>query len=301
MADTPLPLESSGEAPDDAQRRPDGRPIGSPGKDGSGSEGSGPAASGGRSSSNAAVNPNVSVDCVILGFDFEELKVLLIQRQESPEADAEQEGRWALPGNLIRNDESLDTAAGRVLGELTGLERIYLQQFQAFGDPNRVRRQADAKWLSYMREQPDARVITVAYFSLVKLHDFEPQPRSFARKVAWFPIDEVPDLAFDHNEIVQAALQALQRVLRQRPIGFELLPPKFTLGQLQRLYEAILRRPLDKRNFRKKMLKKDILVALDEKQQGVPHKPAQYYRFDPEKYAVWEEQNLDADFDVLAY
>lgn len=248
---------------------------------------------------NAGINPNVSVDCVIFGFDFEELKVLLIQRKEGPDQDLAREGRWALPGNLIRDDESLDTAAGRVLGELTGLERIYLQQFQAFGNPDRVRRQADAEWLHYMREQPNARVITVAYFSLVKLHGFEPQPRSFARKVAWFPIDEVPDLAFDHNEIVESGLLALQRILRQRPIGFELLPRKFTLGQLQRLYEAILRRPLDKRNFRKKMLKKDILVALDEKQQGVPHKPAQYYRFDKQKYAEWEEQNLDADFDVV--
>lgn len=287
MADRPHPIGSNGMAP----KASDAQAAGS--KPGDGQSSPSPSA-------NASINPNVSVDCVIFGFDFEELKVLLIQRQESPEDLPGREGRWALPGNLIRNDESLDTAAGRVLGELTGLERIYLQQFQAFGDPDRVRRQEDAQWLSYMREQPDARVITVAYFSLVKLHDFEPQPHSFARNVAWFPIDEVPELAFDHNEIVQSALLALQGMLRQRPVGFALLPPKFTLGQLQRLYEAILRRPMDKRNFRKKMLKKDILVALDEKQQGVPHKPAQYYRFDPEKYAKWEEENLDANFDVLA-
>lgn len=240
------------------------------------------------------VNPNVSVDCVIFGFDFEDLNVLLIQRRETPQAE---DGRWALPGNLIRDDESLDQAAHRVLFELTGLDHLYLEQFQAFGDPDRVRRQEDAAWLHYMRDQPDARVITVAYYSLVKLHDFEPKPSSFARRAEWFPIDQVPELAFDHNGIVAASLAALQRMLRQRPIGFALLPPKFTLGQLQRLYESVLRMPLDKRNFRKKMLKKGILVALDEKQQGVPHKPAQYYRFDPEKYAELDGAGMDADFD----
>ncbi len=239
---------------------------------------------------NARINPNVSVDCVIFGFDFEELKVLLIQRQESPEGTA---GSWALPGNLIRDDESLDQAAQRVLLELTGLKNIFLEQFQAFGDPGRVRRAEDKAWLNYMRDQPNARVITVAYYSLVKLMDFEPSPSSFARNVDWFAIDDVPRLAFDHNSIVQQALSALQGHLRQRAVGFNLLPPKFTLGQLQRLYEAILRVELDKRNFRKKMLKKGILQPLDEKQQGVPHKPAQYYRFDRERY----EAIVQSDFD----
>lgn len=238
----------------------------------------------------AQVNPHVSVDCVIFGFDFEELKVLLIQRQESPEGTA---GSWALPGNLILDNESLDNGAYRVLRELTGLQNIFLEQFQAFGDPDRVRRAEDIAWLTYMRDQPNARVITVAYYSLVKLMDFEPTPSSWARNVDWFPIGAVPSLAFDHNGIVSEALSALQRHLRQRPVGFELLPPKFTLGQLQRLYESILRVELDKRNFRKKMLKKGILVPLDEKQRGVPHKPAQYYRFDLERYEAVAQGDFD--------
>ena len=242
------------------------------------------------SGSNAQVNPHVSVDCVIFGFDFEELKVLLIQRQEGPEGTA---GSWALPGNLILENESLDQGAERVLRELTGLHNIFLEQFQAFGDPHRVQRAEDLAWLNYMRDQPNARVITVAYYSLLKLMDFEITPSSFAQNVDWFPIGEVPSLAFDHNEIVDQALHSLQLHLRQRPIGFSLLPPKFTLGQLQRLYEAILRVDLDKRNFRKKMLKKGILIPLDEKQRGVPHKPAQYYQFDLERYEAVAQGDFD--------
>jgi 8-oxo-dGTP diphosphatase len=240
------------------------------------------------------VNPHVSVDCVIFGFDFEELRVLLIQRQEGPEGAA---GSWALPGNLILEDESLDQGAQRVLRELTGLSDIFLEQFKAFGDPDRIRRQEDKVWLTYMRDQPDARVITVAYYSLVKLMNFRPKASSFARNVDWFPIGAVPNLAFDHNQIVEDGLLALQRHLRMRPVGFELLPPKFTLGQLQRLYECILRVDLDKRNFRKKMLKRGILVPLDEKQQGVPHKPAQYYRFDLERY----EEELAGEFGLVPW
>ncbi|MFT7588534.1 MAG: 8-oxo-dGTP diphosphatase [Limisphaerales bacterium] len=244
------------------------------------------------------VNSHVSVDCVIFGFDFEELKVLLIQRKETDKSvdgseDIVREGSWALPGNLILEDESLDQGAERALVELTGLDNIYLEQFRAFGNPDRVRKPSDVLWLKSVRQDPSARVITVAYFSLVKLMDYNPNPSSFATRVEWFKIGDVPELAFDHNEIVDAALEALKSRLRRRPVGFALLPPKFTLGQLQKLYEAILRMPLDKRNFRKKMLKKGILIALDEKQQGVPHKPAQYYQFDREKYL----QLTDADFD----
>ena len=240
------------------------------------------------------VNPNISTDCVIFGFDFEELKVLLIRR-ESPHGplNGQDVHNWALPGDLILENESLDDAANRVLQDLTGLNNIYLEQFRAFGDPERVSRERDRAWLASIREHPEARVITVAYYSLVKLVDFEPQPHGFAGAVDWIPIDEVPQLAFDHNDILNSALDALKQRLRRRPIGFELLPPKFTLGQLQKLYESILRVPLDKRNFRKKMLKKGILVQLDEKQRGVPHKPAQYYRFDQERYGAI----IDGDFD----
>lgn len=237
----------------------------------------------------SGVNPHVSVDCVIFGFDFKELKVLLIRRRETEDIE---EGRWALPGDLIYEDESLDEAASRVLNELTGLHDLFLEQFEAFGDPDRVKHEGDAAWLHFMREQPEARVITVAYYSLVKLVGFQLHPASFAKRAEWFSIEDVPGLAFDHNLIVERAMLRLRDSLRRQPIGFALLPPKFTLGQLQRLYEAILGESLDKRNFRKKMLKKGVLIPLDEKQKGVPHKPAQFYKFDHDRYAA-----LSGDFD----
>jgi 8-oxo-dGTP diphosphatase len=235
------------------------------------------------------VNPNVSVDCAIFGFDFEELKVLLIERSEPNEGVS----RWALPGDLILQNESLDEAATRVLRELTGLHNIFLDQFHTFGNPDRVRRASDAAWLQSIRDDPGARVITVAYNSLVKIDDVDPKADSFARSVQWFPIDQAPDLAFDHGEILNKGLDSLKDLLRKRPIGLALLPPKFTLGQLQKLYEAILRIQLDKRNFRKKILKQKLLVPLDEKQKGVPHKPAQYYRFNPEVYKAENPEDYD--------
>jgi 8-oxo-dGTP diphosphatase len=147
-----------------------------------------------------------------------------------------------------------------------------------------VRKEKDIAWLRSVRANPDARVITVAYYSLVKLSDYHPQPASFARSAVWCPVEEVPELAFDHNHILNKALTALRNKLATRPVGFELLPAKFTFGQIQKLYEAILGTLFDKRNFRRKILNMDILVPLNEKQQGVPHKPAQLYMFDEARY-----------------
>jgi len=225
------------------------------------------------------INPHVSVDCVIFGFDFTGLKVLLIERKRENQKINIQKN-MLLPGDLIRDDEDLDTAAQRVLRELTGLKNIYLTQFHSFGDPNRVSSKSDAEWLISVREQPTARVITVAYYALVKLHDYKPAASSFAKKTEWCDISAIPELAFDHNLIFTKALEHLQRTLREHPIGFELLPKKFTLSQLQKLYEAILQIPLDKRNFLRKILKTNILIPLKEKQQGVSHKRAQLYGFD---------------------
>ncbi|MFN8308528.1 MAG: NUDIX domain-containing protein [Chitinophagales bacterium] len=232
------------------------------------------------------LNPHVSVDCVIFGYDGRELKALLIERKYNGENAETSRSKLniALPGNLIRDDEDLDTSAKRILKELTGLSNIYLEQFYAFGDPNRVRRDQDAEWLRSMRAEPQARVITVAYFALIKLENVVLQPDSFARKSEWYSVQQVPRLAFDHNQILNKALETLKQRTKHSPIGFELLPKKFTLGQLQKLYEAILGDDLDKRNFRRKMKKLNILQALPEKQTDVAHKPAQLYRFNTKVY-----------------
>ncbi|NVK04433.1 MAG: NUDIX hydrolase [Flavobacteriia bacterium] len=219
------------------------------------------------------INPNVSVDCAVFGFDNQSLKALLIEQKP---VDGNP-GHKALPGDLVLNDESLDDAASRVLRELTGIEGIFLRQFHTFGDPNRVKQVQDLDWLKSYRDNPDARVITVGYYALVKMDEFAPEASSFAESVFWQDIHEIPSLAFDHNSILDAALIRLREEFENRKVGFELLPEKFTLSQLQSLYEAIEDRELDKRNFRKKVLKEKLVLPLDEKQTGVVHKPARLY------------------------
>lgn len=237
--------------------------------------------------------PHVSVDCVIFGFDDLRLNVLLIERDVPTDTDGEVPVRnYALPGNLVYDDEPLDSSARRVLMELTQLKDIYLEQFFTFGEPNRVKNEYDSHWLKVTRQQPEARVITVAYYSLVKQQDYHPQASSFARSAVWCPVTEVPELAFDHNFIFQKALSSLRNKLATRPIGFELLPPKFTFGQLQKVYETILGTSFDKRNFRRKILNMDILIPLDEKQTGVPHKPARLYMFNEVRYKELLESDL---------
>ncbi len=218
----------------------------------------------------------LSVDNVIFGFDDKstELKVLLIEQdQVTPDYTPFK----ALPGDLILKNEDLSQAAKRVLKELTNLEGIFLKQFQVFGDPERVREEKDQKWLQTTRENPNARVLTVGYYSLVRMEDYNPTPSSFAKKSVWLNINELPLLAFDHNTIIETALNQLRRDTVNYNISFELLPKKFTLAQLQSLYEIILNKELDKRNFRKSIKKMDEIVPLNEKQKGVNHKPAQLY------------------------
>lgn len=237
-----------------------------------------------------SLNPNVSVDCVIFGFDSEKLKVLLIDRGQ--EVSGEAEKVYVLPGNLIRDDENLDEAAGRVLKELTGLHDIYLEQFGSFGDPNRLTKESDLEWLKSIRAEPDARVITVAYYSLIRSDQYELHASSFAKEAFWHDIDNLPALGFDHREIIETALKELKFKSKYQPLGFELLPEKFTLTELKHVYEAILETDLDKRNFRRKILKMSFLVPLEEKQVGVPHKPAQYFMFNKQKYEDYR-QNVD--------
>ena len=205
-----------------------------------------------------------SVDNVIFGFDEGDLKVLLIKRGTDPFA-----GMWALPGDLVYPNEDLDSAAGRVLEELTGISDVYLEQVKAFGAVNR---------------HPLGRVITVAYFSLINIRKYSVTAASFARKAKWHSVSKVKELAFDHTEILRSCFERLKNQVRTRPLGFELLPPKFTLTALQHLYEAILETSLDKRNFRKKILSMNLLVDLDETQEGVAHRPAKLYEFDRDRY-----------------
>lgn len=219
---------------------------------------------------------DVSVDCVIFGFNEKSLQVLLIEQEEIEPGIPPFK---ALPGDLVYDDEDLDDAASRVLKELTGLSGVYLKQFKAFGNPNRVRDLKDQLWLRKFRTRPEARVITIAYYSLINMEEYSLQPASFAKKAEWIPLDKVPKLAFDHNEILEASLTHLREETLKNNISFELLPKKFTLAQLQNLYEVILDRTLDKRNFRKSIKKLEELVPLNEKQKGVYHKPAQLFSF----------------------
>lgn len=228
------------------------------------------------------INPNVSVDCAIFSFDGSDLEVLLIERMAGE--TALEDDLLALPGNLIYQDENLDQAANRVLFELTGLENIFLEQVYTFGDPARITKQKDQDWLKKIRAHPEARVITVAYTSLVKKSNLKVTPSSFARKALWVKVKEVPQLAFDHNDIFKKALDFLKVKIYSEPLGYELLPERFTLAQLQKLYEAILDDSFDKRNFRRKILRTCFIVPLDEKQQGVAHKPARLYRFDKSQF-----------------
>lgn len=227
-------------------------------------------------------NLQVSVDCVIFGYDDDGLKVLLIQQRDPSKTDiALTSIQHALPGDLILQDESLDHAAERVLFELTRLQGVFMKQFHAFGDPDRVRAPKDQSWLQSFRNQPEARVLTVAYYGLVSLHEFTPEPASFAGSALWTDVSDLPDLAFDHNEIVDCAFETLREQLESHYISFELLPKKFTLSQLQTLHEIVLDKKLDKRNFRKNVKRMSHVVPLDEKQKGVLHKPAQLFSFSP--------------------
>jgi len=208
--------------------------------------------------------PALTVDCVVFGFGEGELKILLIERGLEPF-----KGRWALPGGFVRVDETLDDAARRELAEEAGLKGIFLEQLYTFGA---------------IRRDPRERVVSVAYYALVKLADVETKAATDAADARWFPVSRIPGLAFDHADILATALSRLRGKLRYQPIGFELLPSKFTLSQLQHLYEAVLGVKLDKRNFRKKILGLGLLVPLKETHMEGAHRPAQLYRFDPDKY-----------------
>jgi 8-oxo-dGTP diphosphatase len=228
--------------------------------------------------SKEGLNPHVSVDCVIFGFDAKKLKVLLIEREKVPNSSL-QGHRLKLPGSLISETEDLDTSAIRTLKELTGLDSIFLKQFGVFGLPDRLSPAQDLAWLRKTSGMKIDRVVTIAYYSLMKISESNITPQTI-----WIPVDELPDLIFDHNRIIHKALQALRREIRSEPLCFELLPKKFTIRQMQDLYQAILDEHLDNRNFRKKIRPLEFLIPLHEKERGVNHKPARLYRFDRKLY-----------------
>ncbi len=217
--------------------------------------------------------PALTVDCVVFGLDDEDLKVLLIERDLPPF-----EGKWALPGGFVRVDESVDDAALRELQEETGVKKVFLEQLYTVGDLNR---------------DPRERVVTVAYYALVRLSSHKVKAATDARQALWFAIDDLPKLAFDHDKILTMAHERLRGKVRYQPIGFELLPQKFTLRQLQHLYEVVLDRELDKRNFRKKILGMEILEELDEVETDVAHRAARLYRFDKRAYKDMTKQGFN--------
>jgi 8-oxo-dGTP diphosphatase len=215
----------------------------------------------------------LTVDCVVFGFDEGELKVLLIQRGLDPF-----KGRWALPGGFVRVDETIDDAARRELEEEAGLRNVFLEQLYTFGAVNR---------------DPRERVVSVAYYALVKLAAHETKAAADAADAKWYPISKLPKLAFDHEDILATARSRLNGKVQYQPIGFELLPPKFTLSQLQHLYEAVLETRLDKRNFRKKVLSFGLLIPLKETSMAGAHRPAQLFRFDADKYEKLKKRGFN--------
>jgi 8-oxo-dGTP diphosphatase len=221
----------------------------------------------------------LAVDCIIFGYDVteKEIKLLLSKRIFEPAR-----GKWSLAGGFVEENESLDEAASRILRKITGLQSVYLKQSYCFGNPER---------------DPGDRVVSVAYFALIAIRDIN---KELAGKngVHWHSIDELPDLIFDHPLMVKKALVDLQNQIKIKPVGFELLPDKFTLVQLQDLYEAIFQRNVDKRNFRKKILSMGILEKLDEKEKETSKKGAYYFKFNEDNYKMLKDKGFYFSLDV---
>ena len=208
----------------------------------------------------------VSVDNVIFGFSDGTLMVLLYQIAYNPF-----KGQWALPGGHVKYNESTDDAAKRILNELTGIKDVYTEQLRAFGDLERVKKK---------------RTITIVYFSLVNPEKYILKAGAVAAITKWFNVQDVPKLTYDHNLLLNEALLGLRRKVKFKPIGFELLPHKFTLHQLQVLYESIFGLVFDKPNFRRKILNMDILVKINEQQTDVNHRFPTFYKFDKKRYKM---------------
>ncbi len=216
----------------------------------------------------------LSVDCVIFGFDEDKLKVLLIRSDLKKYL-----GKWSLLGDLVRPNEDLNEAAYRILKQRTGLSDVYLEQVETFGAVGR---------------HPAGRVVTVAYCSLINIQHHK--LKILDNELHWHDIKNVTDLAFDHQQIFDACYQRLQKRIQEHPLGFSLLPKKFSLRDLQNLYEAILDTKMDRRNFRKKFFSMDFLIDIEEMEQDVPHRPGKLYKFNYEKYEKKKKKLVGIDF-----
>ncbi|OIR14193.1 NUDIX domain protein [mine drainage metagenome] len=213
----------------------------------------------------------VAVDCIIFGFDGKEIKALLVKRGFEPEM-----GKWSLMGGFVKGDESVDAAANRILDQLTGLTSVYMEQLYCFGDVNR---------------DPGGRVVSVAYFALIKIDDYSEELMK-QHNAKWFSLNRIPSLVFDHKQMIKIAKSRLRQKVSRQPIGFALLPDKFTLQQLQALYEAIYETVFDKRNFTKKILSLGVLEKLKEKDKETSKKGSFYYVFIREKYSSFAKENF---------
>ena len=213
----------------------------------------------------------LAIDCIIFGFDGEDLKGLFIRRKFEP-----QKGNWSLMGGFVHEAESVDAAAERVLQELTGLTNVYMEQLHCYGSINR---------------DSVERVVSVAYFALINIADYNAEVLK-EHNATWVNLKTLPELIFDHRQMVEDAKERLKQKVANHPIGFALLPSKFTLRQLQTLYEAIYETPLDKRNFTRKIFSIDILRKLDEKEKSSSRKGSFYYVFEEEKYKQLEKEGL---------
>ena len=230
---------------------------------------------------NRDIDIHVSVDCVVVGFDGEQFRVLLVRQIGKQAAGAYNDMK--LPGSPIYVDEDLDEAAQRVLGELTGLKNIRMNQFKAYGSKGRTADPRDVLWLEHfhlIREGKVGRIVTVAYLALLRINQSNKRLSS-AYDACWTPVAEVGKLAFDHNRILKDAMEVIRHYVESSPaVMFDLLPRKFTASQFRTLYQLVYGKEIDIRNFHKKIAMMPYLVALEEKEQGVPHRAARYYKFD---------------------
>lgn len=235
-------------------------------------------------------NPHISVDCIVFGFDLNELKILLVNRDSVHDRNADGK-KIKLPGDLIIRFEELHHSATRVLQKYTGLDNIYLRQFGIFDTPDRLRDKDDVDWLANQTHVEIQRVITVAYYSLIRLDDSISTELSESFNAQWYSASDVPKLMFDHNRILDEGIKTLRNELISQPVGFNLLPEKFTLNQLQQLYEAVLGVKMDNRNFRKRAISLKYIEPLNEWQKGLSNKPAKLHRFNKAEYEKFINKN----------
>jgi len=226
--------------------------------------------------------PNLSIDCVVLGFHDNQLKVLLLKPKQKKE--------WALPGGFVLLNETIEEAGSRTLYERTGLKDTFLEQFHTFSDPDRTKHHSSVEEFKNIGIdiQPDnwttKRFLTVGLYALVEFSKVVPRPNVLSDYCEWWDIHKIGDLILDHNKILNKALEVLRLQLKYKPIGYNLLPQKFTLSELQKLYETLLDRKLDRGNFNRKILSYNFLTNLDEKKSGVAHKAPFLYSFNLEMY-----------------